>query len=310
MKNVTLIVVGVIVIVGLLLISGSFYTVLEVELAVITQFGKPVRVVRDPGLHMKVPFVQQATFFEKRILEWDGRATQIPTKDKKFIWVDTYARWRIADPLKFLQSVRDELGAQARLDNVIDAAVRDYITEQLLIEAVKSSNRPLVQSEGEEIEREVVEIKVGREKLTRDILAKARELVPQYGIELVDVRIKRINYVQSVRQKVFSRMIAERERIAEQYRSEGQGERSKILGDMERDLKEITSEAYKISQKIKGKADGKSTRIYASAYNRDPEFYSFLKALESYPEAIGKDTWLILTTDSDFFKYLKTSSGR
>ena len=179
MKNITLIIVGVIGIVSLLLISGTFYTVLEVELVVITQFGKPVRVVKDPGLHMKVPFIQQATSFEKRILEWDGRATQIPTKDKKFIWVDTYARWRISDPLKFLQSVRDELGAQARLDNVIDAAVRDFVTEQLLMEAVKNSNRSLVQAEGEEIEREVVEIKVGREALTRDILKMARELVPQ-----------------------------------------------------------------------------------------------------------------------------------
>jgi membrane protease subunit HflC len=310
MKNVTLIVVGVLVIVALLLISGTFYTVLEVELAVITQFGKPVRVVKDPGLHMKIPFIQQATSFEKRILEWDGRATQIPTKDKRFIWVDTYARWKISDPLKFLQSVRDELGAQARLDNVINAAVRDFVTEQLLIEAVKNSNRPLVQAEGEEIKREEVDIAVGREALTREILKKAQELVPQYGIELVDVQIKRINYVQSVREKVFSRMIAERERIAEQYRSEGQGERSKILGDMERDLQEITSEAYKIAQKIQGEADGKSTKIYANAYNRDPEFYSFLKALESYPEAITKESWLILTTDSDFFRYLKSSSAR
>jgi membrane protease subunit HflC len=310
MKNITLIAIGIFVIIALLLISGTLYTVLEVELAVITQFGKPVRVVKDPGLHVKVPFIQQANSFEKRILEWDGRATQIPTKDKKFIWVDTYARWKISDPLLFLQSVRDELGAQARLDNVIDAAVRDFVTEQLLIEAVKNSNRPLVQAEGEEIKREDVEIEVGREALTREILKKARELVPQYGIELVDVQIKRINYVQSVREKVFSRMIAERERIAEQYRSEGQGERSKILGDMERDLQEITSEAYKIAQKIQGEADGKSTKIYANAYNRDPEFYSFLKALESYPEAITKESWLILTTDSDFFRYLKRSSGR
>lgn len=312
MKNVKLIAVGVVVLVALLLVTGTFYTVLEVEQVVITQFGKPVRVVEEPGLHVKMPFIQRATSFEKRILEWDGRATQIPTKDKKFIWVDTYARWRITDPLKFLQSVRDESGAQARLDNVIDATVRDFLTEQLLIEVVRNSNRTLVQAEGEGIEREEVkvEIQVGREKLTREILNKASELTPQYGIELVDVRVKRINYVQSVREKVFSRMIAERDRIAEQYRSEGQGERSKILGDMEKNLLQITSEAYKTAQEIRGEADARSTKTYADAYRRDPEFYSFLKALESYPEAIGEETWLFLTTDSDFFKYLKSSSGR
>lgn len=305
MKNIKLIAGGAIALVILIVLSSSLYTVDQTKQAVITQFGEPIRVVKDPGLHIKTPFVQQATTFEKRILEWDGRATQIPTKDKKFILVDTYARWRIADPLKFYQSVGGELGAQTRLDNVIDAAVRDIVTEQLLIEVVRNSNQPLVQSEGEEIEREVLEIEKGREQLTREILERALEMTPQYGIELVDVRVKHINYVQSVREKVFSRMIAERERIAEQYRSEGRGEHSKILGDMKRDLQKITSEAYRTSQEIKGKADGQSTKIYANAYSKDPEFYSFLKALESYPEAIGKESWLILTTDSDFFRYLK-----
>ncbi len=305
MKNIKLIVGGAIALVILIVLSSALYTVDQRKQVVITQFGEPMRVVKDPGLHIKTPFVQQATTFEKRILEWDGRATQIPTKDKKFILVDTYARWRIADPLKFFQSVGNELGAQTRLDNVIDAAVRDIVTDQLLIEVVRNSNQLLVQSEGEEIEREVLEIEMGREQLTREILEKASEMTPQYGIELVDVRVKHINYVESVREKVFSRMIAERERIAEQYRSEGQGERSKILGEMKRDLQKITSEAYRTAQEIQGKADGQSTRIYAEAYNNDPEFYSFLKALESYPEAIGKESWLILTTDSDFFRYLK-----
>lgn len=305
MKNIKLIVGGAIALVILIVLSSALYTVDQTQQVVITQFGDPIRVVKDPGLHIKTPFIQQATTFEKRILEWDGRATQIPTKDKKFILVDTYARWKITDPLKFYQSVGGELGAQTRLDNVIDAAVRDIVTEQLLIEVVRNSNQPLVQSEGEEIEREVLVIEKGREQLTREILERALEMTPQYGIELIDVRVKHINYVQSVREKVFSRMIAERERIAEQYRSEGRGEHSKILGDMKRDLQKITSEAYRTSQVIKGKADGQSTKIYADAYSKDPEFYSFLKALESYPEVLGKDTWLILTTDSDFFRYLK-----
>jgi len=299
------IIIGIAVLAVIILLGASFYSVDQREQVVITQFGDPVRVVKDPGLHIKTPFIQAATFFEKRILEWDGNATQIPTKDKKFILVNTYARWKISDPLKFYQSVGNELSAQTRLDNVIDASVRDFITEQNLIEVVRNSNRPLVQSEGEEIEREEVEISMGREQISREIFHKASEMTPEYGIELIDVRIKHINYVQSVREKVFSRMIAERERIAEQYRSEGQGERSKILGDMEKDLQQISSEAYKTAEEIKGEADGQSTQIYARAYNKDPDFYSFLKALETYPESIDKDTWLILTTDSDYLKYLK-----
>jgi membrane protease subunit HflC len=307
MRDVKLIIAGVVLLLVLLVMSSALYIVDQTEQAVITQFGDPVRVVKDPGLHVKLPFIQLATNFEKRVLEWDGRATQIPTKDKKFILVDTYARWRISDPLKFYQSVGDELGAQTRLDNVIDATVRDFITEQLLIEVVRNTNRPLVQSEGEEIERTeaTVEIEMGREQLTREILKTGSQMTPQYGIELIDVRVKHINYVESVREKVFSRMIAERERIAEEYRSEGQGERSRILGDMEKDLKQISSEAYRTAQEKRGKADGQSTKIYADAYNRDPEFYSFLKAMDSYPQAIDKDSWLILTTDSDFFRYLK-----
>jgi membrane protease subunit HflC len=307
MSNIKGIIIGIVAFVAIIVINASLYTVDQREQAIITQFGEPIRVVSDAGIHIKTPFIQQVTFFEKRILEWDGQAKEIPTKDKKFILVDTYARWKIVEPLKFYQSVGDELRAQTRLDNVIDATVRDFITDYNLIEVVRNSNQPLFQSEGEEIEREDVEIKIGREKLSREIFNKASEMTPRYGIELIDVRVKHINYVQSVREKIFSRMIAERERIAEEYRSEGQGERSRIIGDMKRDLQEITSEAYKTAQEIKGKADGKSTKIYASAYNKDPEFYSFTKALESYPEAIGKESFLILTTDSDFFKYLKDS---
>ncbi len=305
MNNVKLIATGIVILLAVIVFSMSAYVVDQREQVVITQFGEPRAVVTEPGLHFKVPLTQQATSFEKRVLEWDGRATQIPTKDKKFILVDTYARWRIINPLTFYQSVGDELGAQTRLDNVIDAAVRDYITDQLLLEVVRSSNRELVQSEGEEIERIDMKIDMGREDLVKLMLGKASEMTPQYGIELVDIEIKHINYVESVREKVFSRMIAERQRIAEEYRSEGQGGRSRILGDMEKDLSKITSEAYKTAEEVKGKADGEATKIYATAYNKDPQFYSFLKALESYPETIDEDTWLILTTDSDYFKYLK-----
>lgn len=305
MNSLKMIILGIVALAVIIVISSSAYIVDQREQVIITQFGDPRDVITEPGLHFKMPFIQQATSFEKRVLEWDGRATQIPTKDKKFILVDTYARWRIVEPLVFYQSVGSQMGAQTRLDNVIDAAVRDYITEHLLLEVVRTSNRELVQSEGEEIEREVKEIKIGREALVSMMLKKASEMTPQYGIELVDIEIKHINYVQSVREKVFSRMIAERERIAEQYRSEGQGGRSRILGDMEKDLQIITSEAYKKAEEIKGKADGEATKIYANAYNKDPNFYSFLKALESYPETINEDTWLILTTDSDYFKYLK-----
>ena len=305
MINTRWIIIGIVALVAIIVLASAFYTVDQREQVVITQFGEPVRVVKEPGLHIKIPFIQAATFFEKRILEWDGNPTQIPTKDKKFILVNTYARWKISDPLKFYQVVGDELRAQTRLDNVIDASVRDYITEENLIEVVRNSNRPLVQSEGEEIEREDVEIQMGREKITREMFEQAAKMTPEYGIELIDIRIKHVNYVESVREKVFSRMIAERERIAEQYRSEGQGERSRILGDMDKDLKKISSEAYKQAEEIKGKADGKSTKIYAGAYNKDPDFYSFMKALETYPETIDKDSWLILTTDSDYFKYLK-----
>ncbi len=307
MRNLKPIIAGVVVLALIILLSSSLYTVDQREQVVITQFGEPVRVVKDPGLHFKTPFIQDLRSFEKRVLEWDGRATQIPTKDKKFILVDTYARWRIVEPLLFYQSVKDEMGAQTRLDNVIDASVRDFITEQNLIEIVRNSNQPLVQSEGEEIERDDLVIELGRQKITRQMLQKASEMTPQYGIELVDIEIKHINYVQSVREKVFSRMIAERERIAEQYRSEGQGERSRILGNMKKELQTITSKAYKTAQEIKGKADGESTRIYANAYQKDPQFYSFVKALEGYPESIGEDSWLILTTDSDYFRYLKSS---
>lgn len=305
--------IGLAVIVALIVLASALYTVNETEQVVITQFGEPIgEPIKESGLHIKAPFIQKANKFEKRILEWDGDPNQIPTKDKKYIWVDTYARWRIVDPLRFFQSVRNEQSAHGRLDDVIDAATRDFITSNLLIEVVRNSSREMAVPEVElELPEEVKgkEIKWGREKITRGILEQASQKVPQYGIGLVDMRIKRINYVKEVRRKVYDRMISERERIAEKYRSEGQGKKAEIEGMKEKELKHITSEAYRKAQQIKGRADAKATRIYARAYNKDPDFYSFLKTLETYKETFDDGSWLILTTDSDYLKYLKNSAG-
>jgi membrane protease subunit HflC len=301
----------------ILSLGAPFYILYEGKQAIITQFGKPVGgTIKEAGFHFKIPFIQKVHYFEKRILEWDGFPTQIPTKDKKYIWVDTTARWRIIDPLKFFQSVYNERGAQARLDDIIDAAVRDAVTSHNLIEIVRSSNRLIdeleyLKEEKEFIEKGVLEeVKVGREKIREEILERAKELTPQYGIELVDVRIKRVNYIEEVRQKVYERMISERKRAAERYRSEGRGIRAEIEGRTQKELKVITSEAYRKVQEIKGEADAQATKIYADAYKKDPEFYSFLKTLDTYEESVDEDTVVILTTKGDYFKYLKKISSK
>jgi membrane protease subunit HflC len=291
-------------------LSGAVFIVDETKQAVITQFGKPVgRPITEAGLHFKKPFIQQAHFFEKRLLGWDGDPNQIPTQDKKYIWVDTTARWRIKEALKFLQSVGNEINAQSRLDDIINSATRDAITNHLLVEAVRNTNRILEASlEGEEsvVTEEAVEhIDFGREKITREILEKARRLAPQYGIDLVDVRIKRINYVEDVRNKVYDRMIAERKRAAEKYRSEGHGKAAEIEGQVQKELKQITSQAYKQAQILKGKADAQAIKIYAQAYSEDRDFYTFLKTLQTYKDTIDENSTIILTTDSEYYKYLK-----
>lgn len=310
MKTKKIATITIIVIVLLIVLASSLYTIRETEQVVITQFGRPIgSPVTRAGLHLKVPFVQKANYFEKRLLEWDGSPNQVPTSDKKYIWVDCFARWRIVDPLRFMQSVSTEIEAHARLDNIVDAAIRDLITKNLLIEVVRSSNREMELSEEEKdllaIEEAAVQISLGREEITREILKQASVMVPQYGIELVDVRIKRINYVEEVRQKVYERMISERQRIAARYRSEGQGKRAEIEGEKEKELQRITSEAYRTAQEIIGKADAEAVRIYANAYNRDPEFYSFLKSLESYRATMDNNSWLLLTTEAEYLKYLK-----
>ena len=299
------------VVIGLVVISGALYIVSEINQAVITQFGKPVgSPVTQAGLHVKVPLIQQANFFDKRLLEWDGDPNQIPTRDKKYIWVDTTARWRIKDALKFMQSVGSERGAQARLDDIVNSATRDVITNNLLVETIRDSNRILDIQTSEEASVSIAEealerINKGRHQLETEILERAKELVPQYGIELVDVRIKRVNYVKEVREKVYDRMIAERKRAAEQYRSEGRGKSAEILGQTEKELKVITSEAYRTAQGIRGKADAESISIYAASYSKDPEFYSFIKTLDTYRNTVDPKTTVILTTDGDYYKYLK-----
>jgi len=291
---------------------GTFYTLQEGQQAVIVQFGRPVgETVTEAGLHIKLPFVQEVRLFEKRLLIWDGDPNQIPTKGREFIWVDTTARWRIVDAKKFLENVATEAGAQSRLNDIIDSVVRDQVSSSELVELVRSASWEVPKQEvlaevpieqGEELRKQITR---GREEITRTILAEARRIIPQYGIELVDVRIKRLDYVESVREKVYARMISERKRIAAQFRSEGEGRSAEILGTMEKELRQIRSTAYRRVQEIHGKGDAEATRIYGDSFGRNPEFYAFHRTLEVYREGSNKNSVLILTTDSDFYRYLK-----
>jgi membrane protease subunit HflC len=293
--------------------ASALYTVSETEQVVITQFGRPIgQAVIAPGLHLKFPFVQDANVFDKRWLEWDGDANQVPTRDKKYIWVDTYARWRIADPLRFFQRLRDERGAQSRLDDIIDGETRNVIASHNLIEVVRSSNRTFEQGEeAQDIleEEEKQEVTQGRDRITRMILQRASQVMPEFGIELVDVQIQRINYVDSVQTKVFERMISERKRIADRHRSEGQGRSAEIRGRKERELKRIGSEAYRKSQEVMGKADAEAAAIYAGAHGRDGELYRFVQTLNLYRDTVDKETSLILSSDAEIFRFLGAPGG-
>ena len=297
-----------------LLLFASVYTVSETEQVILTQFGRPLGgVLKEPGLHAKVPFIQTVHRFDKRWLEYDGDPNEIPTKDKKYIWVDTYARWRIADPLRFYQAVHDERGGQSRLDDIVDGETRNAVASFDLIEVVRSSNRPFQLTEelaGIGSAEAMAPVAVGRSKIAQIILEKAARITPEFGIELVDVRFKRINYVDTVQQKVFERMVSERKRIAERSRSEGQGRAAEIRGQKERDMLSASSAGYKTAQEIKGAADAKATTIYASAYGRDPDLYQFLKSMETLNASLDEKAWLILSTDSELLKYLKSAGGR
>ncbi len=306
MKRLSFLPVLLVVVLGL--IYSSLYRVNEWEQVVITQFGRPVgEPITEAGLHVKLPFIQDVIRYEKRILRWDGDPKEIPTRDKRYIWVDATARWRIVDALKFLQVIREYDQAYAKLDDIIDSVVRDYVSSNDLVELVRTSDMEgMVVDETSPFEKEAAKkVELGREAITRAILAEASKPMSEFGMQLVDVRIKRINYTEEVRQKVYERMISERKRKAAQFRSEGEGKKAEVLGQMEKELKSITSEAYKTSEEIRGKADAESTKIYGKAYSKDPEFYSFYKTMETYRSAELKNSVIILGTDSEFYKFLK-----
>jgi membrane protease subunit HflC len=306
----TLVIVLPLLVLGLIVLAGSLYIVQESQQVIITQFGKPVGdPVATPGLKFKVPFIQKAHRFEKRFLEWDGDSNQLPTMDKRFIWVDMYARWRITDPLLFFQRLRDERGAQTRLDDILDGETRNAIANHNLVEVIRTTNRTPTPTELQSADESMLEeIKFGREAIRAEILAKAQTRTSDLGIEILDVQFKRINYVEEVRVKVYERMIAERRRIADRFRSEGEGEASRIRGERERELKRIQSDAYRQALEIIGGADAQATAIYAAAYNQSVdsrEFYEFIKTMEAYRKTLDAGTSLILTTDGDFYRLLK-----
>ena len=312
MKPLTIIIV-ILVFIGILGVFGfsPVYIVDETEQVVITKFGKPIGgAVQTPGLKFKVPFYT-ATVFPKNLLEWDGDPDQYPTLDKTFIWVDTFARWKIVDPLKYFETLNNETAAQSRLDSILNSSIRDAITSHSLIETVRNTDRQLEVDifdsgvDGSKQEAALDKVVTGRAKIAKKILEEAQPKLKDFGIELVDLKIKRLNYSDEVQRSVFDRMIAERNQIAEKFRSEGQGEARKIEGDRKKEMKRITSEAYKTAEEIKGRADAEATLIYAQAFGKDPEFYSFTKTLDIYKQSMGKDSSLVLSTDSEFLKYFK-----
>lgn len=312
MKSTFGLILGVLVALGVI---QSTYVIDQAEQAILVQFGEPVgELVKTPGLHWKMPFIQDVRRFDKRILSWDGEATQIPTLGREFVVVDATGRWRIVDPLKFLRTMRDEAGAKTRLDDLLDSVTRDIISGTTLEEIIRSKDWAVdAKALGEEAAAiEAVALskpKKGRAQLEKDMLAAAAKLMPELGIELVDVRLKRINYIDSVSRQVETRMISERQSIAERFRSEGQGKSSEILGQMERELRQIRSEAERKAAEIRGKADAEATRIYGETYGADPEFFAFLRTLDSY-KAMGENTTLILDADSEFFRYLDSTRSR
>jgi modulator of FtsH protease HflC len=293
---------------------NSFFILDETQQAIVTQFGKPVGEPRtSPGPNFKVPILQKVQFFDKRYLEWDGDSNQVPTKDKKFIFVDAYARWVITDPLQFFIRLRDERSGQTRLDDILDGETRNAVASNDLLDIVRSSNRDpeVVDDVMQEIDK-LEDISVGREAIEKLILERSNLRTADLGIRILDFRFKRINYVDEVRESIYQRMISERKRIADQFRSEGQGEARRIAGNKERDLAQIQSEAIRESEEIRGRADAEATAIYAEAYNKNAQtrdLYEFLRSMESFEKALDDKTYLILSTDSDFYKFLKRGAN-
>ncbi len=309
MKKIHIILI-LIILLALIVVFNAFYIIDERQQVIITQFGKPIgESIQAAGLHVKIPFFQKVHYFDKRILEWDGDAKQIPTSDKRYIWLDTFSRWQIVDPLKFYETTRYESNAHSKLDDIISGITRDVISSNRLLEIVKSSNREMTFTSEYSDSKLADEIKYkiinGRQAIADSIFILSKVKVAEYGINLIDVRIKRLNYNQEVQSKVFERMISERNKVAAKYLSEGKGNSSEILGKMQRELDQIQSEAYQKAQEIKGKADALAINIYANAYNKDPEFYEFMKTLETYEKTIDNKNTIIMTTDSDYYKFLK-----
>ena len=299
---------------AVVVLFASAYVVDETEQVVVTQFGKVVGTpVTEPGLKFRVPFIQKATYFPKNLQIWDGDPGQVPTKDKTFLWVDTFARWKIVDPIKYFQAGTNMVSAMSRLDDIIDPAMRNLLTSSRLVETVRNTDRPMDTFDiidGGDVDQSQYKIEVGRTEITRRILEQAQPKLEPFGIELVDVKIKRINYVDKVRDAVYGRMIAERRQIAEKYRSEGRGEASNIRGDKEKELQMISSEAYKTAEELKGTADAEAAAIYAKAYGVDTDFYSFIQTLEVYRDSLDSTTTLVLSTDSEFMKYFKNIKAK
>ena len=301
-----------IIFITVILLASSLFIVDETQQVVVTQFGKPIgNAITTPGIKIKVPFIQKANYFDKRYLEWDGAPNEVPTKDKKYIFVDTYARWQITDPLQFFKRLTDERGAQSRLDDILDGETRDFVANYALEETVRSSNRTPVSSGdiSEEIGDSLVPITIGRERIQSMILESANKQAKDLGVVILDFQFKRINYAQeNVLQSVYNRMTSERNRIADKFRSEGQGQASEINGERDRDLRQIRSEAFRDAEVIKGQADSTAAAIYASAYNRSPqsrELYAFLKSMETLKNTFDQQTSVVLSTKSELYKYLK-----
>ena len=300
---------------GFLVGSGAFYTVNQAEQVILTQFGRPVgEPVTEPGLHTKLPFIQEVHRLDKRFLEWDGAPVAIPTKDKTYIRVEAFARWRITDPKTYFVRMRDERSAQSRLEDILGSETRNAVARNELIEIVRTdpTRKPLrdetLKTDGPGAVGELPPIRIGRQRVEQEIAREAARKLSEFGIALLDFRLKRVNYNPDVLERIYSRMISERQQIAQRFRSEGEGEAAKIAGQRERDLSEIQSGAYLKAQQIRGEADAKASEIYAKAFNSDPaaaDFYNFVKTMDTYRSSISKDTTLILSTESDFFRWLK-----
>jgi membrane protease subunit HflC len=295
---------GILLVLILFTASSSLFVIYEGEQAIVTRFGKPVGEVRYAGLNWKLPLIEEVFRFERRMLKWDGDPNQITTKEKKFIWVDVTARWKIVDPLKFYTTVATVSGAQSRLDDIIDSVVRDAVSGNYLVDLVRGSTY----QGSDDVRTLAGETRRNRDEILGNILKKASVNTLEYGIELVDVLIKRLNYVEKVRERVYERMVSERNKVAAEYRSEGEGIRAEILGEMGKELKRIESEAYRKAEEIKGQADAEAARIYAEAYGADPEFYSFYRTLEAMDKTIKSNSKLVISTESDFYRYLKSPS--